>query len=489
MMTVKPAPILILGASGYIGRHLLTRLSQQGQPLIAASRHIDSLAALHLPGVRCEYIDLMKPHTLPEGLWQADTLYYLAHSMGDGADFLEREYQSAQNLRQVLRTSRIRQIIYLGSAQTDRHPSTHMQARKLTGDILRSSGIPVTELRAGIIVGPGSAAFEIMRDMVNNLPVLTPPRWVRSKSSPIALENLLTYLAEIRHHPAEQHRIFDAAGPEYLSYQTLFERFIRLTGKRRLLLPVPVPTALISAWFLNLITSVSSSTARALVQGLRHDLPMDDSKLRRLIPQRLLTFDDAVRATLDDEKAAAQHPDWAFDPDVQARWRPDYAFYPKQAGYSHKTNASSQALWNIVQQVGGKHGYFYANPLWTIRAKIDDLYGNQVVYSRPERSELMEGDLINGWKVIRLKPLRQLVLLFGMKAPGLGRLAFSIDERGTYRVLDVRAWWHPAGCSGLGYWFLMMPAHLFIFRGMARRIAALAQEAEQRDMSRLYHHD
>ncbi|GAB7215115.1 DUF2867 domain-containing protein [Dickeya oryzae] len=489
MMTVKPAPILILGASGYIGRHLLTRLSQQGQPLIAASRHIDSLAALHLPGVRCEYIDLMKPHTLPEGLWQADTLYYLAHSMGDGADFLEREYQSAQNLRQVLRTSRIRQIIYLGSAQTDKHPSTHMQARKLTGDILRSSGIPVTELRAGIIVGPGSAAFEIMRDMVNNLPVLTPPRWVRSKSSPIALENLLTYLAEIRHHPAEQHRIFDAAGPEYLSYQTLFERFIRLTGKRRLLLPVPVPTALISAWFLNLITSVSSSTARALVQGLRHDLPMDDSKLRRLIPQRLLTFDDAVRATLDNEKAAAQHPDWAFDPDVQARWRPDYAFYPKQAGYSHKTNASSQALWNIVQQVGGKHGYFYANPLWTIRAKIDDLYGNQVVYSRPERSELMEGDLINGWKVIRLKPLHQLVLLFGMKAPGLGRLAFSIDERGTYRVLDVRAWWHPAGCNGLGYWFLMMPAHLFIFRGMARRIAALAQEAEQRDMNRLSHHD
>ncbi|MBX9445073.1 DUF2867 domain-containing protein [Dickeya chrysanthemi] len=489
MMTVKPAPILILGASGYIGRHLLTCLSRQGQSVIAASRHIDSLAALNLPGVRCEYVDLMKPYTLPEGLWQADTLYYLAHSMGDGADFLEREYQSAQNLRQVLRTSRVRQIIYLGSAQSEHRPSVHMQARKLTGDILRSSNIPVTELRAGIIVGPGSAAFEIMRDMVNNLPVLTPPRWVRSKSAPIALENLLTYLTELRHHPAARHRIFDAAGPEYLSYQTLFERFIRITGKRRLLIPVPVPTGLVSAWFLNLVTSVSSSTARALVQGLRHDLPMDDSELRRLIPQRLLGFDDAVRATLDDEKAAAQHPDWGYDPEVQARWRPNYAFYPKQAGYSHKTDASSQALWQVVQNIGGKEGYFYANILWAIRAKIDDLCGNQVIYQRPNRATLIEGDLVHGWKVIRVKPLKQLVLLFGMKAPGLGRLAFSIDDRGTYRVLDVRAWWHPAGCNGLGYWFLMMPAHLFIFRGMARRIAALAQEAERLDIHRLPDND
>ncbi|NKI73076.1 SDR family oxidoreductase [Dickeya sp. CFBP 2040] len=489
MMTFKPAPILIIGASGYIGRHLIARLSQQGQTMIAASRRIDSLAALNLPGVRCEHVDLMKPHTLPEGLWQTETLYYLAHSMGDGADFLEREYQSAQNLRQVLRTSRVQQIIYLGSAQTERRPSTHMQARKLTGDILRSSGIPVTELRAGIIVGPGSAAFEIMRDMVNNLPVLTPPRWVRSKSAPIALENLLTYLTELRHYPAGQHRIFDAAGPEYLSYQTLFERFIRITGKRRLLLPIPVPTGLVSAWFLNLVTSVSSSTAKALVQGLRHDLPMDDSELRRLIPQRLLGFDEAVQATLDDEKAAAQHPDWGYDPDVQARWRADYAFYPKQAGYSHKTRASSQALWQVVQQIGGQDGYFYANPLWAIRAKIDDWCGNQVIYRRPERTELLEGDLVNGWKVIRVKPCQQLVLLFGMKAPGLGRLAFSIADRGTYRVLDVRAWWHPAGCNGLGYWFLMMPAHLFVFRGMARRIAVLAQEAERLDIDSLTHGD
>ncbi|AIR68204.1 DUF2867 domain-containing protein [Dickeya fangzhongdai] len=488
-MTIRPAPILILGASGYIGRHLLTRLSQQGQPVIAASRHIDSLAALNLPGIRCEYVDLMKPYTLPEGLWQADTLYYLAHSMGDGADFLEREYQSAQNLRQVLRTSRIRQIIYLGSAQAEHHPSTHMQARKLTGDILRSSGIPVTELRAGIIVGPGSAAFEILRDMVNNLPVLTPPRWVRSKSAPIALENLLTYLTELRHYPAERHRVFDAAGPEYLSYQTLFERFIRITGKRRLLLPIPVPTGLISAWFLNMVTSVPGSTARALVQGLRHDLPMDDGELRRLIPQRLLGFDEAVRATLADEKAAAQHPDWGYDPDVLARWQPNYAFYPKQAGYSHKTGASSQALWQVIQQVGGREGYFYANLLWAIRARIDDLCGNQVIYRRPERAELREGDFVNGWKVIRVRPHQQLVLLFGMKAPGLGRLVFSIDDRGAYRVLDVRAWWHPAGSSGLGYWFLMMPAHLFVFRGMARRIAVLAQEAEQRDIVRLPHSD
>ncbi|WP_409309036.1 DUF2867 domain-containing protein [Pectobacterium sp. B1J-3] len=470
----SPAPILILGASGYIGRHLTKRFSQQGLPVIAAARQIEAIDAQRWPGVQCQQVDLCKANTLPEGLWGAETIYYLVHSMGDGENFIAKERMSAMNLLLALSSSRVKQIVYLGSLQAKDDSTPHMAARKITGDILRTSGIPVTELRAGIIIGTGSAAFEIMRDMVYNLPILTPPRWVRSRSAPIALENLLVYLTEIRHFPATQHRIMDATGPDYISYQTMFERFIAISGKRRVLIPVPMPTHFVSVWFLHLITSVPPTIARALIQGLKHDLQADGSALQALIPQSLMTFDQAVQATLQSEMESTQRADWGDDMEVRARWKPDYGFYPKQAGHTIKTSASSQALWHVIQQIGGKEGYFYANMLWNLRARLDDLAGNNVTYGRPERPTLTLGDKIDGWKVISIKPQRQLVMLFGMKAPGLGKLTFTITDHGAYRTLDVRARWHPAGFNGLVYWFLMMPAHLFIFRGMAARIATLA---------------
>lgn len=470
-----PQRILVLGASGYIGQHLIRHLSERGVRVTAAARRIEWLQEQGLPNVACRHVDLHQPATLPPVLEDCDVVYYLVHAMGDGDDFVEKERAAAQNLLQALRQSAVKQIIFLGALQPEGSSSPHLIARKLTGDILRQSSIPVTELRAGIIVGPGSAAFEVMRDMVYNLAILTPPLWVRSKSSPIALENLLCYLCEMLRHPATQHRTFDVAGPEYISYQTLFERFIRISGKRRLLIPIPLPTQLISVYFLNMITSVPTSIARALIQGLKHDLPADGSALQSLIPQTLLSFDDAVRETLRQEDQVVNSADWGYDPEARARWRPGYGFYPKQAGCALETSASSEALWHIVQQIGGKEGYFYANALWKTRAWMDDLAGGGVVYGRPERDSLQMGDLIDGWKVIAVKPLRQLAMMFGMKAPGLGRLTFTIRDLGDRRSLDVRAWWHPAGFSGLLYWFVMMPAHLFIFRGMAKRIAQLAQ--------------
>jgi len=473
---MTPQRILVLGASGYIGQNLIPHLIEQGHDITAAARRIEWLQEQNWPQVNCQYVDVYQPETLAAALWDIDAVYYLIHGMGDGDDFIEKERQAAEHLRDALRSSSVKQVIFLGALQPEGDSSPHLVARKLTGEILRQSGIPITELRASIIVGPGSAAFEIMRDMVYNLPILTPPRWVRSKSSPVALENLLVYLADLLEHPAEENRIFDVAGPEYISYQTLFERFITISGKKRWLIPIPLPTRFISVWFISMITSVPTSIARALIQGLNHDLPADGKPLQALIPQTLQTFDQAVTATLKREEEVVDSADWGYDPEARARWRPGYGFYPKQAGYSLKTSASSQALWHTVQQLGGKEGYFYANILWQIRARMDDMIGNRVVYGRPERDTLAVGDLVDGWKVITIKPQRLLALLFGMKAPGLGRLAFTIKDHGDHRTLDVRAWWHPAGFSGLLYWFAMMPAHLFIFRGMARRIVRLAEE-------------
>lgn len=472
-----PQRILVLGASGYIGQHLVQALSAHGHQVLAAARRTERLEKMQLSNVSCHNIDLNWPRALPALLKNIDTLYYLVHGMGEGGDFIAHERQVALNVRDALRETPVNQLIFLSSLQAPEHEqSDHLRARQLTADTLRESGVPVTELRAGIIVGAGSAAFEVMRDMVYNLPILTPPRWVRSRTTPIALENLLHYLVELLNHPTREHRVLEAAGPQVLSYQAQFEHFMTVSGKRRPLLPIPFPTRWISVWFLNVITSVPPTTAKALIQGLKHDLLADDRALRALIPQKLIAFDDAVRRTLKEEEKLVNSSDWGYDAQAFARWRPEYGFFAKQAGFIVSTSASLQALWQVVNRLGGKEGYFFGNALWKTRAAMDLLVGHRLAKGRPEHALLQPGDAVDSWKVIIVEPEKQLTLLFGMKAPGLGRLSFTLEDKGDHRQIDVRAWWHPHGMPGLFYWLLMIPAHLFIFRGMAKKIARLAEQ-------------
>ncbi|MDZ4030321.1 DUF2867 domain-containing protein [Kluyvera ascorbata] len=473
-----PRTILVFGASGYIGQHLVSELSQRGYTVRAVARRIERLQKLQLPGVTCYSVDLEKTTDVARLLNGVDTVYYLVHGMGESKDFIKHERRVAENVRDALLITPVKQLIFLSSLQAPEHEqSPHLRARQLTADILRSAEVPVSELRAGIIVGAGSAAFEVMRDMVYNLPVLTPPRWVRSRTTPIALENLLFYLVELLNHPSPEHRVFEAAGPEELTYQQQFEHFMAVSGRHRPLIPIPLPTSWISVWFLNMITSVPPTIAKALIQGLKHDLLADDRTLRALIPQQLLPFDEAVRRTLVEEKKLANSSDWGYDAQAFARWRPEYGFFAKQAGFTVQTSASLSALWQVVNRLGGKEGYFFGNVLWKTRAAMDLLVGHRLAKGRPERAMLQVGDTVDSWKVIIVEPEKALTLLFGMKAPGLGRLSFTMVDKGTHRELDVRAWWHPHGMPGLLYWLLMIPAHLFIFRGMARRITRLAEEA------------
>ena len=238
-----PRTILVFGASGYIGQHLVSELSQRGYTVRAVARRIERLQKRQLPGVTCYSVDLEKTTDVARLLNGVDTVYYLVHGMGESKDFIKHERRVAENVRDALLITPVKQLIFLSSLQAPEHEqSPHLRARQLTADILRSAGVPVSELRAGIIVGAGSAAFEVMRDMVYNLPVLTPPRWVRSRTTPIALENLLVYLVELLNHPSSEHRVFEAAGPEELTYQQQFEHFMAVSGRHRPLIPIPLPT-------------------------------------------------------------------------------------------------------------------------------------------------------------------------------------------------------------------------------------------------------
>lgn len=473
--------VVVLGASGYIGQHLVSHLNQQGYKVTAAARRRDWLVAQNWPGVRCCFADVFHNASLRDAFTDADVLIYLVHANDDDDDLFEKERQAAQNTLLALKDSSVRQIIYLGSMQPEHPSSAHLQARKLTGDLFRMGTIPVTELRAGIVIGPGSAAFELMRDMIYNLPVLTPPSWVRKHSAPIALNDLLHYLGALIAVPTSRHQIFDAAGPEYLSYRQLMERFMALSNKRRWLVPVPLPTQLLTVAFLGLLTSVPSTLVKILIQGVKQDLPPDSNALRELVPLKLTTIDEAIIQTLAQEAdAVLDTPEWSNDADARRRWRPGYAFYPKEVNFRLETSASIGSLWQVIQQLGGEEGFFYAQGLWRLRKRIDKLMGNKIAPGKATFGKFAVGDTIDGWKVISLVPGKSLTLLFGMRAPGLGRLTFTLKDHGERRSLEIASWWHPAGARGLCYWFAMMPAHLFVFRGMTKRIASLARQKDRR---------
>lgn len=466
--------ILVVGASGYVGNQLVPALAQRGYQVSATGRSLKLLEKRSwskLENVTVIELDLAISTDLSLLLKNIDVVFFLVHSMSHGDDFVEVELQSAQNFSEQLKRSQVKQVIYLGSLQPASCHSQHFIARKKTGEILRESTIVVTELRAGIIVGPGSAVFEVMRDFVYHLPIIFTPKWMTSHNSPIALENLLYYLVELIKFTPDTHRIFDIAGPELLTYEKQMQIIGKLAGKKVRIIPLALLTPKMAAYWFNIITSVPSNVAKALIGGLRYDLTANGKEIQALIPQQLLSFEQAVAKSLAHEIDIIDSEIWGFDSDALSRWQPGYGYYPKQAGYTLKTDLSAKSLWQQIQLIGTQEGYFFANILWRIREWIDHLAGGDSLNRyRRDPDKLALGDRIDSWKVIAIKEDSFLSLLFGMKAPGLGRLEFNIVDNGADRELDIRAWWHPAGFWGLLYWFVLKPAHLFIFKGMAKAI-------------------
>jgi uncharacterized protein YbjT (DUF2867 family) len=469
-------PILVFGASGYIGTNLVPALLAEGATVRAAARQRDVLDARGWSGVQTVEADALRPDSLAAALDGVDTAYYLVHSMAAGKDFGELDLVAAGHFADAASAAGLRRIVYLGGLVPPDAESEHLVSRKQTGERLRAGTVPVTEIRAGVIVGPGSAAYEVIRDLVYHLPLMVTPRWVRSRSAPIALSNLIEYLLRVPALPEAAGQIYDAAGPDYLSYEELMRRFGQIVGKRPVIVPVPVLTPGLSAYWLGLITAVPANIARALIQGLKHDIPADDAALRRLVPQRLLSFDEAVVAALDAEKHQAVAGRWTEGAFHMRRFRHDYAYYAKRASGHADAAASASALWQVVTSLGGTTGYFYMNWMWRLREAMDWLVGGRG-FSRGRRSGTLRlGDSIDYWTVIGIDPQRRLTLDFGLKAPGAGILEFGITPRGDGLTrIEVTAYWHPQGVWGLLYWAVLVPFHLFIFKGMTRAIARRAE--------------
>ncbi len=474
---------LVFGASGYVGSNLVPRLARSGQRVRAAARNVKVLEAREWQGVELVQADALDPATLPAALEGVDVAYYLVHSMAAGRDFGRLDVEAARAFAAAAAEAGVKRIVYLGGLVPQGADSEHLVSRRETGEVLRAGTVAVTELRAGIIVGAGSAAYEVMRDLVNHLPLMVTPRWVKSKSSPIALDNLLEYLLRLPQIEEAAGRIYEAGGPEVMSYETMMREFGAVVGKRPRIIPVPVLTPELSARWLSLITTVPANIARALIGGLKHDIPADDAALRRVVPQPLLNFREAVQAAL---KAEHEHT-------VAARWtegrlmfrggRADYSFYAKRASGSALSSARPEALWQVVTAIGGDNGYYTLNWMWWLRELADWLVGGPgFTRGRRDPSALRLGDTIDYWTVIGIEPPRLLTLNLGMRVPGNGVLEFEIEPLAAGGAqIGVTAYWHPQGVWGLIYWYVLVPAHGFLFARLTREIARRAEALEAAD--------
>ncbi|MGE3855469.1 MAG: DUF2867 domain-containing protein [Dehalococcoidia bacterium] len=470
---------VVLGASGYIGSHLVPRLASRGVQVRAVARNLSALESRGWDGVECVAADVLRPETLDAALAGADTLYYLVHSMGSGPDFPKLDRTGARNVRRAAERAGVRHIVYLGGLQPPGDGSAHLESRAETGEILRDGPIPVTELRAGIIVGAGSAAFEVIRDLAFHLPVMVTPQWVRSRTQPIALDDLLEYLVRVPEAPDATGRTFDVGGPDVLSYSDMMQEFARVTTGRRIrIIPVPVLTPRLSSYWLDLVTAVPANVARPLIEGLRHDLLADDAPIRALIPIALHGYAEAVQNALDLERSAAVPARWTEGAIAYRGQRPDIAYYSRSAGASVEVDVPLEAAWSAIVSVGGRAGWPSYDWLWRLRGILDRVVGGPGMRrGRRHPSEVRAGDTIDWWRVAALEPGQRLTLVAEMRVPGAAVLELEVTpgERGRTRI-SATSYFHPAGLWGLLYWIALIPVHRRIFQtlaeGLARRAGA-----------------
>ena len=476
-----PHPIdLVFGASGYIGSNLVPFLLAEGRRVRATSRNIEVLAGRDWSDAELIAADALDPTTLDTALRGVRNAYYLVHSMAAGKHFPELDAQAARNFAEAAARNGVRRIIYLGGLVPEKPQSMHLRSRLETGEILSSGTVPVTEIRAGMIIGPGSAAWEVIRDLVNFLPVMITPRWVFSRSTPIALSNLLRMLADVPRLEETAGQIYDVGGPDVLTYAEIMDEYGRLVGKRPRIIPVPVLTPRLSSYWLRLVTAVPTNIARALIDGLSQDVIATDRRLQALIPQEMLAFSDAALDALETDRKHAVPARWVEGSIACRNFHPEYAFYAKQAGHVRVTDVSAESLWRVLCGFGYRGDFFYARFLWSLRRVMDWLLGGPSFRRRKRRpQELRVGDVVDSWRVIAMQPGSRLTLLMEMRGPGSGVLEYAIMDDGDQRRLSVQAYWHPAGVWGILYWYALLPAHSFLFKGTTRAIVQRATRIGQ----------
>lgn len=470
--------ILVVGASGYIGGRLVPRLAQRGHELVLVSRDPRSLAA-RFPDATILAADLLDPSTLSRAVEGVEVAFYLAHAMGAGErGFADRDLQAARNLAQAAANAGVTRIVYLGGLGDDSAQlSHHLASRHETGAELAAHGVPVTEFRAAVIIGSGSASFEILRHLTERLPIMITPRWVGTRCQPIGIGDVLDYLEGALDHP-EATGVVEIGGSDVLSYGDMMRTYARQRGLRRLMIPVPVLTPRLSSYWVNLVSPVPAGIARPLIEGLRNEVVVRDPGPARAFGLQPVSYAAALQRAID-----------RTDPhDGDSTWF-DALAKPEKASLSSVTSregmiverreqivaASPERVFAEVERVGGAAGWPYANVLWHIRGLMDRLVGGVGMrLGRRDPERLRVGDALDFWRVEEIRTPALLRLRAEMRVPGRAWLQYEVTPTEGGSRLTQTAFFEPKGLLGLAYWYLLYPVHGMIFRGTVRVLAQRA---------------
>jgi len=470
--------ILLTGANGYIGMRVLPLLLEAGHEVVCAVRDSNRLSVSErvrkqIEIVEIDFLDEPKPEVLPKDI---DIAYYLIHSMSSSTtDFDEKEQRSAANFNVYLASTNCKQIIYLSGIVNEEALSKHLQSRKNVEGVLGQGKAAVTVLRAGIIVGSGSASFEILRDLCEKLPIMITPKWVNTKCQPIAIRNVMDYLVGVLGREDCYNDSFDIGGPSILSYKEMMQVYAKTRGIPLKIITVPVMTPKLSSYWLYFITSTSYKLALNLVDSMRIEVVARDQRLQDMLDVQPISYQRAIQLAFIKIRQNAVTSSWK-DSFVSGRFKADLDDYIQVPDYGClfdkqkiKLKDPERALKNIWS-VGGNRGWYYADWLWKIRGYVDKLLGGVGLRrGRTHPDKIYTGDVLDFWRVLLADKEKKRLLLFAeMRVPGEAWLEFTIDEN---NILHQTATFRPRGLAGRLYWYSMLPFHYFIFGGMIRNIA------------------
>lgn len=473
--------VLVTGATGYVAGRLVPLLVAEGHRVRCLARRPAQLAPRVPATVEIVPGDALDPASMAQAMQGVDVAYYMVHSMGATGDFEEQDRRAADNFGAAARMAGVRRLIYLGGLCEDGADlSAHLRSRREVGERLRAHGVPVIELRASIIIGSGSLSFEMIRALVERLPVMVTPRWVDATAQPIAISDVLAYLrAALTLDTGERHLTIDIGGPDRMSYRELMDEYARQRGLKRLMIPVPLLTPRLSSLWLGLVTPLYARVGRKLVDSLRHPTVMRDDSASRLFAVRPIGVRDAIAAALRNEDAAFATTRWSDSLSAAGE--------PRQWGGARFGNrlvdsrvmvvaAAPPRVFAAVARIGGATGWYYATWLWTVRGWLDLLLGGVGMRrGRRDPNHLLVGDALDCWRVEAIEPGRRLRLAAEMKLPGRAWLEFEVRPLDAGAELRQTATFDPLGLAGLAYWYAVWPLHQLVFAGMLRGIAQAAE--------------
>ena len=473
--------VLLTGATGYVGGRLLRHLEGLGRQLRCLARRPEELVGRVGPGTEVVAGDVLNPSTLDQALEGVDTAYYLVHAMGSERDFEARDRQGARHFAAAARRAGVRRIVYLGGLAHGADLSPHLRSRIEVGHLLRESGVEVIELRASIVLGSGSLSFEMIRALVERLPVMITPRWVEVQAQPIAIEDLVAYLTEALDLDSEGSRVFEIGGAERVSYGDLMREYARQRGLRRRMLRVPVLTPRLSSLWLGLVTPVYARVGRKLVESIKHPTVVRDDAALRVFAVRPRGLRDAISAALrneDRERAETRWQDALSSGGEPQSWA-GRRFGGRIVDSRRITVAAPpQRVFEPVHRIGGDVGWYACDLLWRLRGAVDLLVGGVGVRrGRRDPDQLRIGDALDFWRVEHFVPGRLLRLRAEMKVPGRAWLEFEVHPHREGSTLRQTAVFDPLGLAGLAYWYALYPLHAVVFRRMLTGLARAAAEA------------